>query len=186
MVRKILWTLILLMSTTIAMAEEPSQLPEPWRYYIQDNDDDSWLMLAMAEDDQNKAISKMPEREEEMIPYRPRTFTGNKIHKYLGIGSMVAALLSAISPKEHDGAHEYLADAAAGLGVGAVLTGVVFHGEEIELKNGFSDLDNLHALLTTVGTLGYILAVDEGGESGHAGLGAGGAISMLIGIKMTW
>jgi len=185
MVIKILWTLILLMSTTIAMAEERSQLPEPWRYYIQDNDD-SWLMLAMAEDDQDKAISTMTEPEEEMIPYRPRTFTGNKIHKYLGIGSMVAALLSAISPKEHDGAHEYLADAAAGLGVGAVLTGVVFHGEEIELKNGFSDLDNLHALLTTVGTLGYILAVDEGGESGHAGLGAGGAISMLIGIKMTW
>ncbi len=121
-----------------------------------------------------------------MIEYRHRNFTGNQIHKYLGIGSIGSALIAAASPKEYDGAHENFADLAAGLGVGAVITGLLFHFDEIELSNGISDPDNLHMALTTLGTLGYLAAVDDGGESGHAGLGVGGFLSMGIGIKMVW
>lgn len=119
--------------------------------------------------------------------YKPRWFTKNKVHQYLGIGSIAAAGLTLLAPKEDEpSAHHSLGEAAAGLGVAAVLTGLIFHWEDIQLSNGLRDPDNLHATLTTLGTLGYLGAVSDAPESGHGGLGAFGAISMAVGIKMTW
>ena len=43
---------------------------------------------------------------EGMIAYKTLGFTGNEVHKYLGLYFMGAALLSAASPKEFDGPHE--------------------------------------------------------------------------------
>jgi len=45
-------------------------------------------------------------------------------------------------PKEED-PHEALGQAAVALGVGAVITGLIFHWDEINISNGFSDPDNL-------------------------------------------
>lgn len=117
--------------------------------------------------------------------FKDRMFTANKIHKYLGIGSIALATLAAISPKEEDGPHEYFARGAATLAGAAMATGFTFHHEDITLKNGFRDPDNLHALLTSVGTLGYVLAVSNAPDA-HAGYGIGGMVSMVIGIKLTW
>jgi hypothetical protein len=117
--------------------------------------------------------------------FHERMFTANKVHKYLGIGSIAMAVLAAISPKEEDGAHEYLARGAAALGGAAMATGFAFHHEDIELKNGFGDPDNLHALLTSFGTMGYLLAVSNAPDA-HAGFGIGGLLSMGVGIKLTW
>ncbi|MGD8639930.1 MAG: hypothetical protein PVG89_04845 [Gammaproteobacteria bacterium] len=118
--------------------------------------------------------------------YEDRMFTANKIHKYLGIGSIGAALLAVISPKEEDGAHEAFAKTSAALGLGAVATGLVFHWEDIGIQGGFSDPDNLHALFAGLGALGLAAAASEGPESPHATYGSLGAISMMVGIKYTW
>ncbi len=121
-----------------------------------------------------------------IIPYKPKSFTGNTLHKYLGIGSLAAAILTGISPKTYDGPHEYFADTAAVLGLGAMITGFTFHGDEINLSNGFSDPDNLHMLLTSVGTMGYSLAVAEGGDDNHVSYGTAGFLSMAVGVKLVW
>jgi len=118
--------------------------------------------------------------------FKSRWLTANKVHKYFGIGSIGAAGLTLLAPKAEDGAHEQLANAAAALGGAAIVTGLAFHWDDIKLSNGFSDPDNLHMLLTTLGTLGYAKAVDDAPGSQHAGYGGVGAASMALGIKMVW
>lgn len=129
-------------------------------------------------------------------PYRERWITANKIHKYLGLGSLAAAGMTLLTVgaadegenggKADGGIHETFARTATGLGIGAVITGLLFHWDDITLGNGFSDPDNLHMLLTTLGTLGYAEAVNKAPGGGHAGYGASGALSMALGIKMVW
>ncbi len=118
--------------------------------------------------------------------YEERYFTANKVHQYLGIGSILAAGGTLLAPKEEDGAHETLARTAAGLGVAAIVTGLLFHWDDFNLSDGVKDTDNLHVMLTTAGTLGYLAAVSAAPDSGHAGFGGLGAIAMAIGIKMNW
>jgi len=141
------------------------------------------LQLASAADAVTVSGSEIPVT---VKPYKDRWLTANKVHKYLGIGSIGAAILTGMAPKAEGGAHEQLANVAAGLGGAAILTGFTFHWDDIKLSNGFSDPDNLHMLLTTLGTLGYAKAVDEAPGSQHAGYGGFGAASMALGIKLVW
>ena len=129
-------------------------------------------------------------------PYKERWLTANKLHKYLGLGSLGAAGLTLLTVDTADkgenggkvdgGLHETFARTAAGLGAAAVLTGLLFHWDDITLSNGFSDPDNLHMILTTLGALGYAQAVNKAPGDGHSGYGATGALSMALGIKMVW
>lgn len=127
--------------------------------------------------------------------YKSRWLTANKVHKYLGIGSIGAAGLTLLTIDSADdeggnnkdgGIHETFARTATALGQAAVLTGLIFHWDDIKLSNGISDPDNLHLLLTTLGTLGYTKAVDQAPDESHSGYGSFGAASMLLGIKMVW
>lgn len=127
----------------------------------------------------NKSISKSnPEFEE-------RLFTADIVHKYLGIGSLAMAASTLLAPKEEGGLHEALGQGAASLGVLAVITGFIFHWDDISLREGYNDPDNLHMALTTLGTLGFIAAVSAAPDA-HGGAGGIGAVSMAVGIKMTW
>lgn len=120
-------------------------------------------------------------------PAKDRIFTTNKLHQYLGIGSIALAGLTILAPKEDgDSLHHELGQGAAVLGGAAVASGLIFHWEDFDLRKGFRDPDNLHMLLTTLGTLGYALAVSDAPESDHAAYGAIGAASMLMGIKLVW
>ena len=150
-----------------------------------------WIQLASADDmvaqadNESSGMADTEEADDEPL-FEERWFTANKVHKYLGIGSIAAAGLTLLAPKEENGAHEFLGRTAAGLGVAAVATGLAFHWDDIKLSEGFRNPDNTHALLTTLGTLGFLAAVSEAPDKGHAGPGAAGALSMLLGIKMTW
>ena len=118
--------------------------------------------------------------------YKDRWLTANKSHKWLGLGSLALAAASVLMPKEEDGAHHDLAQGAAILGGAAAATGLVFHYDDLSGKGFFSNPDNWHAILATLGVVGYAIAVDQGGESGHAEAGVVGMVSMIAGIKMTW
>lgn len=150
--------------------------------------DTDYIQLAAKTSDDKRQVDKdLLKGEQE---YEDRWFTANKIHQYLGIGSLSLAVLSAIAPKPpkdnlDDGLHRDLANGAAALGGAALATGLMFHYDDI-FNNGFSDPDNLHALYTTLGVIGYALAIDEAPEGQHAGIGILGAVFMTIGIKMTW
>lgn len=156
-----------------AVADDYFSLPDQWNTNAAEP-----LMLASSD---ATSITTMATENKNL--YKDRLITANKLHKYLGIGSIGAALITTAMPKEEDGAHEALGKTAAALGVGAVITGFIFHWDEIDLGNGFSDPDNLHLALTTLGTVGFLTAVGEA-PAGHAGPELGGAASMAIGIKI--
>ena len=142
------------------------------------------LYLAAAEE---KLSSSMQAAEAgEASEYEDRIFTGNKVHKYLGIGSIAAAILTVLSPKEEDGPHEYFAKTSAVLGLGAVATGLTYHYEDISMAGGMRDPDNLHALWAGLGAVGIAMAASVGPDAPHATYGSLGAIGMMVGVRYTW
>jgi len=149
-----------------------------------------YLQLAQTtmSDDKNDLIedeqlqSSTSENDEE---FKTRWFTSKKFHQYLGLGSLALATLTAVTPKEENGPHEYLARGAVFLGGAAMLTGFTFHYKDLSVKNFFKNPDNLHALLVSLGTIGYALAVSDA-PAAHAGAGIGGLVFMLGGVKIVW
>lgn len=148
------------------------------------NQSDSILFLAAANEQSSMAMAGSEENA--ASEYEDRLFTGNKMHKYLGIGSVGAAILTLLAPKEEDGAHENFAILSALLGAGAVATGLGYHYEEIGIEGGLKDPDNQHALWAGLGALGIAYAAAEGPDSGHSGFGSLGGIAMMIGVRYAW
>ncbi len=145
----------------------------------------SYIQLAQLEAT-NIDDAQMAHSGEKPPLFKSRPLTLNKVHKYLGYASMVSAVLTGLSPKTAGGPHELFGTAAAAFGAAAVLSGFAFHYEDISLKGGFGDPDNLHMLLGILGTAGYAVAVSSGEKGGHGGPGTLGALSMAMAIKLTW
>ncbi|MDH4230364.1 MAG: hypothetical protein OEW11_11590 [Nitrospirota bacterium] len=127
--------------------------------------------------------------------WRPSLITANKVHKYLGLGSLLAASAAAMSAPDSEGApvtnpdkgsHHNLAVAAAYMGGAAVGTGLVFHWDDFYFRDGITDPDVLHALLGVLGTAGYMVAIGEAPDSTHATAGMAGLVAMLLSVKIEW
>lgn len=180
-----------LCGTAPAFAQDELMTGSLWGDYALDKS--STLYLASADHD-TQASSTSAVDKRETPAYEERYFTANKVHKYFGIGSLVAAVATVLAPKPDkadvdagkSSIHENLGQTAAALGVGAIVTGLLFHWDDFNLSDGIKDPDNLHIMLTTAGTLGYLAAVNQAPDGGHAGFGAAGAVAMAIGIKMNW
>lgn len=121
------------------------------------------------------------------VEFRESWMTTNKLHQYLGLGSLAFAGLAAIAPKQ-DGKspHHYLGLSAAYVGGAALASGLTFHYRDLSLRNAWRDPDNLHALLAALGVAGYLLAVNAAPDSSHPTYGIAGFASMALAIKITW
>ncbi len=188
------WMIVVLSlcGTTQAVAQNELTTASLWGDYSLNNRATLYLASAETADTGHATITTT---KVETPVYEERYFTANKVHQYLGIGSILAAGATVLAPKPgvdpvtneaESSTHETLAKTAAGLGVAAVITGMLFHWDDFNLSDGAKDPDNLHVMLTTAGTLGYLAAVSAAPDSGHAGVGGIGAIAMAIGIKMNW
>lgn len=144
------------------------------------------LPIFTAAADAKSSSAMQTETEVSAAQYEDRTFTKNKAHGYLGIGTIVAALLTLVTPKEEGGAHEYLAQTTTVLAIGAVATGFAFHHEDISMEGGLRDPDNLHALWAGLGAAGIAMSTAVGPDSPHGTYGALGTVGMLVGVKYTW
>lgn len=113
-------------------------------------------------------------------------FSGNKVHQYFGIGALGLLALAIISPKEENGPHEYFATGSAVLGAAAATSGLIYHWDDFNFDDGFSDPDNLHMMLGSAGTLLMLAAISQAPEGGHPALGIAGGVAMGIAVKMTW
>lgn len=120
------------------------------------------------------------------VNFQEPTFSGEKFHQYLGLTTLGLVALTALSPKKEDGPHELFATAAAVTAGATVANGLIFHWEDFNFDDGFSDPDNLHMMLGTLGAMLMVAAVAQAPEGGHAGLGIGGGAAMAMAVKITW
>lgn len=145
-------------------------------------------------------------------PAKPTEFnepvlTLNKTHKYLGISTIIAAGLTAVSapgegceancpppsqqpPRQRNGTHAKLARATVALAAATIATGILAHWDDIHLENGITDPDNAHALLGIAGAVLMAKAVNKSAGStvpvSHAAQAELGAALMVVGIKLVW
>jgi len=142
----------------------------------------------------DEKVIKMPMLKEPMSKepmFKEPWLSTGKTHQYLGLGALALGALTAIAPKpsEHDykdSAHYNLAMGATYLGGAALGTGFIFHYKDLSFNKMFRNPDNLHAILATVGTLGFLLAVDVAPDESHATPGIIGLVGMASAVKITW
>lgn len=112
--------------------------------------------------------------------------TANEFHQYAGLTTLGLIGLLVVSPKEEDGPHEYFAKAAAATAATTAASGFVVHWDDFHIDNGFTDPDNLHALLGTIGAIAMVQAISVAPDGGHQDYGMLGAYAMMTAIKLTW
>lgn len=142
------------------------------------------LVLAMNESDAPKAKKKSPQ--ELHVDFKEPAFSGEKFHQYMGLTTLGLVALTAVLPKEEDGPHEMAGTAAAVMAGATVANGLVFHWEDFDFDDGFTDPDNMHMMLGSLGAILMAAAISQAPEGGHAGLGIGGGIAMATAVKITW
>lgn len=139
--------------------------------------------------------------------FEPAVFSGSNAHKYLGLGTIVLAGLTAMSapgegcehncppvsqqpPRETNGTHAKLAKATVAMAAATIATGVMAHLDDFHLEDGLTDPDNLHVLLGVTGAALMAYAVNKSANSStpvsHAGIAEMGALGMVAAIKITW
>ncbi len=136
-------------------------------------------------------------------PYEPPLLSGSNTHLALGLATIVAAGLTAVTaPGENEGAipanykretngtHAQLAKATVALAAATIASGLIVHWDDFHFEDGFSDPDNLHALLGVTGAALMAYAVNKSANSSvpvsHAGVAELGALGMIVAIKLTW
>lgn len=158
----------------------------------------SYLLAAKEGDAVQEQVDVVPAAE-----FKPPLISGRKVHQYLGLGTVVLAGLTMMAaPETEEGAssaqprqtsgttHTRLARATAAMAVATVMTGLIFHWDDIHWEDPFTDPDKMHARLAAAGALMMLYAVNKSAKSSvptsHAGIAELGAATMLVAIKLTW
>lgn len=182
-------------------------LPTAASFYTRNINLHSYLLAANETD----AVPDVAQAKAGVIPaaeFTPPMFTGRKAHQYLGLGTIVLAGLTAMTapgegcetncppisqqpPRQTSGTnHTRLARATAAMAAATVMTGLLYHWDDVHFEDGFTDPDNLHAMLGTAGALLMLYAVNKSANStvptSHAGTAELGAVAMVVAIKLTW
>lgn len=198
----VLWLAAL--SGTAFAQEAAYDLPLASSAYVKDYES---FKLAANETDApvKKAGRTAPEAKN--ADFEPSWFTGSKVHQYLGISTIVAALATAASapgegcegpacatvpqkPRDVNGTHAKLAKATVALAAATIVTGLITHWDDFYFEDGITDPDNLHVLLGVTGAAMMAYAVNKSKNSAvpvsHAGIAELGALGMAVAIKLTW
>jgi hypothetical protein len=163
----------------------------------------SSFRLAVNDVEMNKVKANLTERPA-TSEFNPPAFSASNAHKFLGLGTVVMAGLTALThpeecesncgtstaPRETNGTHAQLAKATVALAAATVVSGLYAHWDDFSLEDGWSDPDNLHVLLAVTGAALMAYAVNKSASSSvpvsHAGVAELGALSMVVAIKLTW
>lgn len=174
---------------------------------VQPTDLQSYILAQNEAPASNAARNVASATPAKQIEFKQPVFTLNNAHKYLGLSTIVAAGLTALTapgeaceqncpppsqqpPRDRNGTHAHLARATVALATAAIATGIAAHWDDIHLDNGITDPDNLHALLGIAGAAIMAAAVNKSAGStvpvAHAAQAELGAALMVVGIKLVW
>lgn len=179
------------------------ELPTASGAYIRDYDS---FKLAANDTESQARKPAVAAPETKQSEFEPPVFSRSNAHKYLGLGTLVGAVLTgmaapddnecetapcpAAQPRQTNGTHAKLARTTVALAAATVATGLIAHWDDFHLEDGITDPDNLHALLGTAGMLTMAYAVSKAADpynsNGHAGKAIAGAAMMGVAVKITW
>jgi len=174
--------LLVALAASLGVLSGPSWGDTPLKLHLEEDSGYQGLLLAKNE---STAAETKPSKNLH-VDFKEPTFTGEKFHQYLGLTTLGLVALTAVLPKEEEGPHETAGKAAALMAGATVGTGLVYHWEDFHFEDGFSDPDNLHFMLGTLGAVLMAAAISQAPEGGHAGLGIGGGVMMASAVKITW
>lgn len=203
-VRRASISAVMLFWASCGMAQQESlDLSLPAKAYVQQ----AGVLMLAANDTEvliNKKNNVTPAKASNQ-EFEPSLWSGSNAHMYLGLATIVAAGLTAVTapdegcenncpavlpPRDVNGAHAQLAKATVGLAAATIATGLLVHWDDFHLEDGLSDPDNLHVLLGVTGAALMAYAVNKSAGStvpvSHAGLAELGALGMVVAIKLTW
>jgi hypothetical protein len=197
---------------------EASTVPDPkalpslagnYRYAWTKEDDvrfgnTSPLMLALNET--AAAGAGAPQSNSATLNFEPPLFTSSNAHKFLGLGTVLFAGLTALAapeegcehncppnppPRQTSGTtHTRLARTTAVLAVATLTSGLLAHWDDFYVEDGITDPDNQHVMLGTTGALMMLYAIHKSANSStqtsHAGIAELGGVAMAVAIKLTW
>ena len=191
------------LSGTAFAQDAAFELPSASGAYVKNQES-----FKLAANDQETLVKKQNSAAPEVkqSEFKPSWLTGGKVHQYLGLGTIVAAGLTAMAapdegcesnctatttkPRETNGTHAKLAKATVAMAAATIVTGVAVHWDDIHLADGFIDPDNLHVMLGVTGAALMAYAVNKSMHSttpvSHAGIAELGALGMVAAIKITW
>jgi hypothetical protein len=191
------------LSGTAFAQDAAFELPSVSSAYVKD-----YESFKLAANDQETLVKKQNSTAPEVkqSEFKPSWLTGSKVHQYLGLGTIVAAGLTAMAapddgcegnctatttkPRETNGTHAKLAKATVAMAAATIVTGVLVHWDDIHVADGFIDPDNLHVILGVSGAALMAYAVNKSKNSSvpvsHAGIAELGALGMIAAIKITW
>jgi hypothetical protein len=132
--------------------------------------------------------------------------SGDKLHQYMGWTTLALVAGAAFTAPEGcegaacatapqqarqtNGAHAKIAKAAAFMAAATVTSGLIDHWDDFHMEDGFTDPDNLHAMLGTAGALMMMYAVNKSANStvpvSHGGIAELGGVAMAVAVKLTW
>lgn len=137
--------------------------------------------------------------------FEPSFFTADNLHQYAGWTTLALVAGAALSapgegceancppnpaPRQTNGTHAKIAKAAAAMAAFTVVDGLLTHWDDFHMEDGFSDPDNLHVMLGTVGAAMMMYAVNKSANStkpvSHAGIAELGGVAMAVAVKLTW
>lgn len=191
------------LSGTAFAQDAPFDLPLASSAYVKDQEA---FKLAANDKDTSTRKPNGTAPEVRQGEFEPSWLTGSKVHQYLGLGTIVAAGLTALTapddgcehncstttttPRQTNGTHAHLAKATIAMAAATIVTGVAAHWDDIHLADGFTDPDNLHVMLGVSGAALMAYAVNKSKNSAvpvsHAGIAELGALGMVLAIKLTW
>src|SRR5512141_1024262 len=162
------------LSGTAFAQDATFELPSASSAYVKDHES-----FKLAANDQETLVKKQNSAAPEVkqSEFKPSWLTGGKVHQYLGLGTLVAAGLTAMSapeegceqncsattakPRETNGTHAKRAEATVATAAATIVTGVAAHWDDIHVADGFIDPDNLHVMLGVTGAALMAYAVNK-------------------------
>jgi peptidoglycan/LPS O-acetylase OafA/YrhL len=127
--------------------------------------------------------------------FKPPWMSGRKAHQYLGLGTLALFGLTALTAPDNErnnpnppttGTHQSLGRATAAMAAATMMTGLIYHWNDIHWEDPFTDPDKMHARLAATGALLMIYAVSVAPAHNHSGAGIAGGAAMVVAVKLTW
>ena len=107
----------------------------------------------------------------------------NRTHRYLGYATAIAGFAAGVSSSS-ESFHKAAGFTTAGLAAATWSTGVIGYSDLIDLSKGITTY-NVHAALTTLATIGFIIAVSRGNaDKSHGGTGVASEAAIVIPIEI--